>query len=285
MSKTFKKELSKVTVNQIKAKYHNNEKIAAITAYDYTMAKMIDESGVDIVLVGDSLGMVIQGEENTLPVEMDDMVYHTRCVAKGVKRAQVVADMPFMSYQASFEDAVINAGKLLKAGAEAVKLEGGEEIGELVFYLTRVGIPIMGHVGLKPQSIHTMGGYKVQGKSKLDADDIFNDAQCIEEAGAYAIVLEGIPLEVAKEITESLKIPTIGIGSGSDCGGQILVSYDLLGADPNFKPRFVRQYMNLHESVQTALKSYIADVQSGNFPAEEESVHRTLVEVKAVQKR
>ena len=275
-----KETSSKITIKKLTALYHNDQKISAVTAYDYTMAKLVDAAGVDIILVGDSLGMVVQGEKNTLPVDIEHMIYHTKCVAKGVTNAHIMADMNFMSYQSSHEDAVLNAGKLLKAGAESVKLEGGEEIADLVWYLNKVGIPVMGHIGLKPQSIHTMGGYKVQGKSKLEADGIFNDAQALEEAGAFALLLEGIPTEVAQEITNSVNIPTIGIGSGPFCNGQVLVINDILGANPDFKPKFVRQYANMSKFVQTAVKAYVSDVRKGSFPSEEESVHRNLVEVK-----
>lgn len=279
----IKKASTKVTIKEIKDLYLRREKLTAVTAYDYTMARLMDASGVEMILVGDSLGMVVQGEKTTIPVEMEHMLYHTRCVAAGVKRAHLIADMPFMSYQASHEEAILNAGKLLKAGAESVKMEGGEEIADLIWYLGKVGVPVMGHIGLKPQSVLTMGGYRVQGKNKADADQIFNDAQVLEEAGCYALVLEGIPLEVAEEITRAVDIPTIGIGSGPECSGQVLVSYDLLGANEEFKPRFVRQYANLSDTIQSAMKGYIKDVKAGHFPAEQESVHRTLVEVKPIE--
>lgn len=277
------KRIVRKSIRDLQKQYHFGEKITAVTAYDATMARMVDEAGIDLILVGDSLGMVIQGEETTIPVEMDHMLYHTKCVAAGVQRAHVMADMPFLSYQSSHEDAVNNAGKLLKAGAQSVKIEGGEEMADLVWYLSKVGIPVMGHVGLKPQSVHAMGGYKVQGKSKAGADEIFNDAQALEEAGAFGLLLEGIPSEVAHDISNSVKIPTIGIGSGPDCGGQVLVVYDLLGADPEFQPRFVRKYMNLNQVVQKSIKAYIKDVKEGDFPSEKESVHRNLVEVKAAK--
>lgn len=280
-----KETVKKITISKLKTKYHQNEKISVVTAYDYTMARLVDRAGIDVVLIGDSLGMVIQGQSSTLPVKIDEMIYHTKCVVKGVQRAHVMADMNFMSYQASQEDAIHNAGELIKAGAESVKLEGGEEIADLVWYFTKIGIPTVGHIGLKPQSIHMMGGYKIQGKSKLDGDQIIEDAKILEEAGAFALLLEGIPVELAQEITESVEIPTIGIGSGPHCSGQVLVLYDLLGADPDFQPRFVRQYMNLHDSVQNAIKSYISDVTDGNFPSEKESVHRNLVEVKSLQRK
>lgn len=197
----------------------------------------------------------------------------------------IMADMPFLSYQASYEEGVKNAGLLLKAGAESVKIEGGEEMADLVWYLNKIGIPVMAHVGLKPQSIHTMGGYKVQGKTKKDAEIILDDAKIMEEAGAFSLLLEGIPLEVAEQITRSVQIPTIGIGSGPHCSGQVLVCYDILGANPDFKPRFVKGYADLHEVVNRAFSEYIAEVKSGVFPGEEQSVHRDLVAVKAEEKK
>lgn len=274
------KAIQRKTIKDLHKMYIQGEKISAVTAYDATMARLVDMAGVDLILVGDSLGMVIQGGDSTLGVDIDQMIYHTSCVAAGVTQAHVMADMPFMSYQSSHEMAIENAGNLIKAGAQSVKLEGGEEIADLVWYLNKVGIPVMGHVGLKPQSINTMGGYKLQGKSKQDADEIFNDAQALEEAGAFALLLEGIPLEVATDISQAVQIPTIGIGSGVNCAGQVLVVYDLLGANSNFKPKFVRQYMNLEKSVKKAVKEYVDDVKSSNFPSEMESTHRTLVEVK-----
>lgn len=275
---------TKITMNEVRSLYNHNEKLTMVTAYDYTMARIIDHAGIDMILVGDSLGNVIQGEANTLPVNIEHVVYHTRCVAKGVKRAHITADMPFMSYQVSMEEAIDNAGQLVKAGAESIKIEGGEEMADLVWYLNRIGIPVVGHLGLKPQSIHTMGGYRVQGKSKAEADEIFNDAKVFEESGASLLVLESVPMELAKEITESVQIPTIGIGSGPHCSGQVLVVYDLIGANPDFKPRFVKNYMNLSESMGEALRDYISEVKAGTFPGESESVHRNLVEVKAVKK-
>lgn len=253
-----------------------------ITAYDYTMANIVDAAGADIILVGDSLGMVVQGHNHTLPVDIEHMIYHTQCVAKAVKRAHIVADMPFLSYQVSHEEAVKNAGRLLKAGAESVKIEASEEFSDLVWYMNRIGIPVMAHIGLKPQNYHTMGGNRVQGRSKTESDDIFNDAKAFEEAGAYALLLEGMPLELAHEITDSVEIPTIGIGSGPFCSGQVLVSYDILGANPEFEPRFVRKYMDLFGDAKQAFERFIGDVQRGTFPDEHESVHRNLVEVKPV---
>lgn len=275
------KPVQRKTIKDIYKMHVQSEKISVVTAYDATMARLVDMSGVDMVLVGDSLGMVVQGGENTLGVDMEHMIYHTSCVASAVQQAHVMADMPFMSYQSNHELAVENAGNLIRAGAQSVKIEGGEEMADLVWYLNKIGIPVMGHIGLKPQSINTMGGYKLQGKTRADADEIFNDAQALEEAGAYALLLEGIPVEVATDISNSVQIPTIGIGSGPNCSGQVLVIYDLLGANSEFKPKFVRHYMDLEKSVTKAMKSYISDVKDGSFPSEAESTHRTLVEVKS----
>lgn len=285
MSQQIKKSAEKLTVPKLQQMYRNGEKITMLTAYDFTMASLVDEAGIDMILVGDSLGMVIQGHKDTLPVSNDDLIYHTKCVARGVKRGHVMADMPFLSYQISQEEAVRNAGLLLKAGAESVKLEGGEEMADLVWYMNKIGIPVMAHIGLKPQSVHTMGGYKIQGKSKRAAEIILEDAKVMEEAGAFSLLLEGIPMEVAHQVTESVDIPTIGIGSGPKCSGQVLVCYDLLGANPNFKPRFVKQYANLHSITQKAFCDYIKDVKKGSFPGEEHSYHRNLVAIKKSGKK
>lgn len=274
----------KITVPKLQKMYQTGEKITMLTAYDSTMARLVDEAGMDMVLVGDSLGMVVQGQPSTLTVSIDELIYHTKCVASGVKRAHIMSDMPFMSYQASYEDAVKNAGLLLKAGAESVKLEGGEELTDLVWYLTKIGIPVMGHIGLKPQSVHMMGGYKVQGKTKKEADILIDEAKMLEEAGAFSLLLEGIPVEVADEVTRAVHIPTIGIGCGPHVSGQVLVIYDLLGANPDFKPKFVKQYANLHELTQKAFAEYITDVKNGKFPAEENGVHQNLVIVKNEKK-
>ncbi len=276
MSQSIRDKKDKITVPRLQAMHRQGEKLTMLTAYDYTMARLVDEAGIDVVLVGDSLGMVIQGHANTIPVTIEDLIYHTRCVAKGVTRAHIMADMPFLSYQVSFDEAVLNAGLLLKAGAESVKIEGGEEIADLVWYLNKIGIPVMAHIGLKPQSVHTMGGYKIQGKLSHDAEIILNEAQVMEEAGAFALLLEGIPLELAQKISETVTIPTIGIGSGPHCSGQVLVVTDLLGANPDFKPRFVKNYANFHEISQNAFGAYIQDVRSGKFPDQEHSVCREL---------
>ncbi|MBI2340345.1 MAG: 3-methyl-2-oxobutanoate hydroxymethyltransferase [Deltaproteobacteria bacterium] len=275
----------KITVPKLFKMRQNGEKITMITAYDFTMARLADEAGADMILVGDSLGMVIQGERDTLGVSIEDLIYHTGCVARGVSRAHVMADMPFMSYQVCHEEGVKNAGLLLKAGAESVKIEGGEEMADFVWYMNKIGIPVMAHVGLKPQSIHVMGGYKVQGKTRKEAEIIIEDAKIMEEAGAFSLLLEGIPLEVAEQVTRSVQIPTIGIGSGPHCNGQVLVCTDILGANPDFKPRFVKRYADFHEIATRAFSEYIAEVKSGAFPGEEHSVHRDLVAVKAEEKK
>lgn len=264
--------LKKITLPEIKGMKKNRQKISMLTAYDCTFAKMLDQAGIDIVLVGDSLGMVIQGRKNTLQVDLNDMIYHSRNVSRGVQRAHLVCDMPFMSYQGSEDEAVKNCGKVIKQGkAESVKLEGGEEIAPLIQRLVKAGIPVMGHIGLQPMHVHQMGGYKVQGKDSKSAQQILKSAKAIEKAGAYAIVLEGVPAVLAKKISRSLKIPTIGIGSGPDCDGQVLVIYDLLGMFQDFRPRFVRLYADLFKTITQSVKNYISDVKSGNFPNEKES--------------
>lgn len=257
-----------VTVPAIRARKFQSPKIATLTAYDYTTGRLVDEAGVDIVLVGDSLGTVIQGHETTLPVTIDEMIYHCKCVARGVQRALIVCDMPFMSYQVSIERAVDSACRMLKeGGAAAVKLEGGTVIAETVRRLVSLDIPVMGHVGLTPQSVHRMGGYKVQGRTNADA--IIADALALEEAGAFAIVIEGVPDDVAQIITETIKIPTIGIGAGNACDGQVLVIHDLLGLQSSPVPKFVRQYANFHDEAIQAIQSYMHDVREGAFPGTE----------------
>lgn len=278
------KNFEKITIPKLLKMVKHGEKITMLTAYDAAMARLVDEAGVEIVLVGDSLGMVVQGHANTLPVNIDDLIYHTSCVARGVMRAHIMADMPFMSYQASYEEGVANAGLLIKAGAESVKIEGGEEMTDLVWYLNKIGIPVMAHIGLKPQSIHAMGGYKVQGKTRLQADAIMNDAKILEEAGAFSLLLEGVPVEVAEKITSAVHIPTIGIGSGAHVGGQVLVVNDVLGMNPDFRPRFVKNYLDFHVLSQKAFAQYIHEVKQGIFPGEEHSVHRDLVEVRENEK-
>jgi len=262
----------RVTIHTLQAMKNRGERITMLTAYDATFARLLDESDVDILLVGDSLGMVIQGHDTTLPVTIDEVVYHTRAVARGAQRAHVVGDMPFMSYQGNPDEALANAGRLLKdGGAHSVKIEGGAQVADLVRRMVSSGIPVMGHVGLTPQSFHQLGGFKVQGREDREAARLLDDARALERAGAYAIVLEGIPAAVAQTITEALSIPTIGIGAGPGCDGQVLVIYDLLGMDDQFKPKFVRRYESLGTRIRTAVRSYVSDVRDGAFPSERES--------------
>jgi len=262
----------KVTTATIRARKGSGERTAVLTAYDVVFARLADEAGIDVVLVGDSLGMVVQGERTTLAVTLDDMVYHTRIVSRGVRRAHLVADMPFMSYQASVEDGVRAAGRLLKEGrAEAVKLEGGVEIAELVRRLVTAGIPVMGHVGMTPQSVHEFGGFKLQGRSDEQRAKILADARAVADAGAYAIVVETVPQALAAEITRAVPAVTIGIGAGPDCDGQVMVMHDLLGLEPAWKPRFVRRYAEMGKAAGEAFAAYAADVRAGRFPAAGES--------------
>jgi 3-methyl-2-oxobutanoate hydroxymethyltransferase len=265
---------SKVTIHTLKAMKQRGDKITMLTAYDATFAHLLDEGGADILLVGDSLGMVIQGHETTLPVTLDEMIYHCRAVARGSRRAQIVGDMPFMSYQSSLADGIAAAGRMMKeGGCHAIKLEGGAQHAELVSRLVASGIPVMGHIGLTPQSYHQLGGFKIQGRERGGAERLIADARALEEGGAYAIVLEGIPAEIATEITAAVGIPTIGIGAGAGCDGQVLVIYDLLGMDDSFKPKFVRRYENFATRIRTAVNSYINDVRSGAFPGAAETFH------------
>ncbi|WP_153867948.1 3-methyl-2-oxobutanoate hydroxymethyltransferase [Aggregicoccus sp. 17bor-14] len=249
-----------------------SQKVCMVTAYDATFARILDDAGADVLLVGDSLGMVFQGRDSTLPVTMDQMVYHCQAVMRGARRAHVVGDMPFMSYQVSVEEAVRNAGRLVaEGGVGAVKLEGGEEFAATVAAITRASIPVMGHLGLTPQSVHKMGGYVVQGREEEQAQKILQDALALERAGCYALVLEGVPLELAKQITARLSIPTIGIGAGKHCDGQVLVCYDLLGMNPDFKPKFVKRYTDLHGNISEATRAFFSEVREGVFPDEEHS--------------
>ena len=252
----------------------NKKKITCLTAYDYPTARLMDEAGVDVVLVGDSVAMVVLGYESTLPLTMEESLHHTKAVRRGVQRALVVADMPFGTYQGDVNEALKNAVRFVKeAGAEAVKVEGGERRLEVIARLTEAEIPVMGHVGLTPQSVHAMGGYRVQGKTERAAEQLLRDARAVEAAGAFAIVLEGIPRELAAEITKSVRIPTIGIGAGPDCDGQILVLHDLLGLTFQEPPKFARRYANVGEVISRAVREYCADVQGGAFPSDAESYH------------
>lgn len=248
----------------------NGEKLTMLTAYDYTTAKLLDESGIDSILVGDSLGMVVLGYDDTLSVTMEDMIHHSAAVARGAKNALIVTDMPFMSYQTSVYDAVVNAGRLVKEGkAQAVKLEGGIEFCEHIKAIVNASIPVCAHLGLTPQSINAFGGFKVQGKGKEAAQKLLDEARAVEQAGAFAVVLECVPAKLAKKISESISIPTIGIGAGAGCDGQVLVYQDMLAMYPDFKPKFVKQYTQLGSVMKDAFKQYIAEVKSGVFPSEE----------------
>jgi len=260
------------TIHDFLKKKKDGKKITMLTAYDYPFARILDESGIDAILVGDSLGMVVQGLENTLPVTMDEMIYHTKMVARAAKNSLIVGDMPFMSYQTSIDDAKRNAGRFLKeGGAAAVKLEGGAEVLEHIKAMTRSDIPVMAHIGLTPQSIHRMGGYKVQGKTAEAAKRLLDEAHAVEDAGAFSLLLEAVPLSLAKKITEELSIPTIGIGAGPHCDGQVLVLHDVIGLFERFVPKFVKQYANLKKDIATAVKNYKDDVEKGIFPSETES--------------
>ena len=266
----------RVTIHTLRQMKERGEKIAVLTAYDATFARLLDEGGADVLLVGDSLGMVVQGNDTTLPVTLDEMAYHCRAVVRGTKRAHVVGDMPFMTYQSSVEQGMANAGKLIKeGGCHSVKLEGGAQHAELVRRLVGAGIPVMGHIGLTPQSFHQLGGFKVQGREQGGREKLIADALALEEAGVYAIVLEAIPADIAREITEKLTIPTIGIGAGVECDGQVLVSYDMLGMDETFKPRFVRRFANLGATIKDAVSQYVGEVRGGTFPSDAESFAAT----------
>ena len=262
----------RVTIHTLRGMKERGEKIAMLTAYDATFARLLDEGGADVLLVGDSLGMVVQGHDTTLPVTLEDMIYHCRAVVRGAARAHVVGDMPFGSYQASLEQGVANAAKLMKeGGCHSVKLEGGAVHAELVRRLVSAGIPVMGHIGLTPQSFHQLGGFKVQGRDSGGRERLLADARALEEAGVYAIVLEAIPSDIAREITETVSVPTIGIGGGVNCDGQVLVSYDMLGMDETFKPRFVRRFATLGQTIKDATAAYVSEVRSGTFPSDAES--------------
>jgi len=256
------------TIQDFIKKKKDGEKITMLTAYDYPFAKIVDQAGIDVILVGDSLGMVVQGLDNTLPVTMDEMIYHTKMVSRAVTNAMVIGDMPFMSYQASVSEAVTNAGRFLKeAGAAGVKLEGGAEIAPQIKAMLKADIPVMAHIGLTPQSIHRMGGYKVQGKSDDSAKKLIEEAHIVEDAGAFSLLMEAIPMKVAKQITKELSIPTIGIGAGPHCDGQILVLHDVIGLFERFVPKFIKQYANVNKEVSKAIKSYKKEVETGKFPS------------------
>lgn len=264
--------MKKVTVQTLRDMKQAGEKIVSLTAYDYSFASVLDDAGVDLVMVGDSLGMVVQGETSTLPVTLDDMVYHSACVRRGCQRALLVVDLPFMSYQLSPEQALESAGALLKeGGAEMVKLEGGVHMLETVEFLVERGIPVCAHLGLTPQSVHQLGGYKVQGRDTETADRIHDEALALQDAGAGALVLEAVPTALAAGISASLDIPTIGIGAGPQCDGQVLVLYDMLGIYPGHRPKFSRNFMEGATSIQVAVSAYVQAVRAGEFPADEHS--------------
>lgn len=262
----------KITKNSILKMKKSGEKIAAITSYDYLSTRLIDETGIDFILVGDSLGMVVMGYENTIPVTMEEMIHHLKAVTRARPRAIVVGDMPFMSYQASIEDAVRNAGRLVKeGGAESVKLEGGERYVPVIEAIVQASIPVVGHLGLTPQSLYQMGGYRIQGRDDESAALMLREARALEKAGCFAIVLEGIPWQLAKNITDSISIPTIGIGAGKYCDGQVLVINDMLGIYDHQLPRFVKVYDEIGERIRKAVADYALEVKSGKFPTMEHS--------------
>jgi len=260
----------RVTTAYFRKAKEGGRRITVLTAYDFPLARMIDEAGIDAILVGDSVGNVVLGYENTLPVTMEEMLHHTKAVVRAVKRAMVIADMPFLSYQVSQEEAVRNAGRLLKeGGAQAVKLEGGREVDATVRAIVAAGIPVMGHIGLTPQAVHQLGGYRVQGRDAAAAQKVLDDARALNAAGVFAIVLECVPVPLARVITQAVSVPTIGIGAGPYCDGQVLVTHDLLGLYGGFTPRFVKQYANLHAQIAEALAQYRREVVEGAFPGEE----------------
>jgi len=263
---------NKVGLRQIFRKYGNGEKLVALTAYDALTARFVDECDTDIILVGDSLGMTMLGYTTTVPVTMDDMLHHTRAVCRGVKHALVVGDLPFLSYHLGLEQALVNAGRFLQdAGADAVKLEGGELMSDTIRGLVSAGIPVMGHIGILPQQVFAQGGYRVQGRTNNEVKQLLLDAKSVEEAGAFAIVLEGITSDIAKEITEHISIPTIGIGAGINCSGQIQVIHDILGLYEDFQPKHSRCYQNLSQLFREGISEYVSDVRTGKFPGEKES--------------
>lgn len=259
-----------VTVPRLRKMKREGRRITMVTAYDATFARLFDEAGIDILLVGDSLGMVVQGQDSTLPVTVDEVIYHCRAVARGTRRAHLVADMPFLSWQVSLEEALRNAGRFLsEGGVHAVKLEGGVDAAPTIERIVHAGIPVMAHVGLTPQSVHAMGGFRVQGKTEEAAARVLADAKAVADAGAYTLVLEGIPTDLAQRITEAVGIPTIGIGAGPHCDGQVLVCYDLLGLTPDLKPKFVKRYAEFFEEGVEAARRYRDEVIAGVFPSEE----------------
>jgi 3-methyl-2-oxobutanoate hydroxymethyltransferase len=264
--------MPKTTIPDLYQKKAEGRKITMLTAYDVPTAQIVDQAGIDMILVGDSVGMVVQGLDSTLPVTMEEMLYHTRMVSRAAKTSMVVGDLPFLSYQTGIDDAVRNAGRFLKeAGAEAVKLEGGVQAAPAIKALVAAGIPVMAHIGLTPQSVHLLGGFKVQGRDEAAREKVLADARAVQDAGAFSVVLESVPANLAKEIGGTIRIPTIGIGAGPHCDGQVLVLHDLLGLFDRFTPKFVKQYANMKEQAVHAVKQFKQDVESGGFPSEEHS--------------
>lgn len=260
----------KFTIKSFQKAKEDKQQISVLTAYDYSMAKILDSAGVDAILVGDSLGMVVQGKDSTISVTLDEMIYHAKAVTRAAKRALVIVDMPFMTYHTSANEAVRNAGRLMKeGGAEAIKLEGGVEFADTIRQIVRAQIPVMGHIGMTPQSVHMFGGFKVQGKNLQQAQKIIDDAKALEEAGVFAITLECVPEELTKIITKSVNVPIIGIGAGKYCDGQVLVCNDMLGMFNDFVPKFVKQYTHISTDIASAVKSYIKEISSGDFPQKE----------------
>lgn len=266
------KEIKKVTTHTLQQLKNKGEKIAMITAYDFSFAKIFDQAGIEIILVGDSASNVMAGHETTVPITLDQMIYHAQCVVRGIQRCLVVVDMPFGTYQSNSDIALASAIKIMKeTGGHSIKMEGGEEISDSIKKIVSAGIPVMGHLGLTPQSIYKFGTYTVRAKEETEALKLKSDALKLQDAGCFAIVLEKIPAHLAKEVSESLQIPTIGIGAGNNCDGQVLVMHDLLGINTEFKPRFLRQYLNMNDQVTQAVQHYIADIKSKDFPNSNES--------------
>ena len=266
------KEIKRVTTNTLQKMKENGEKISMITAYDFSFAKLFDAAGIDVILVGDSASNVMAGHETTLPITLDQMIYHAQSVLRGIHRCLVVVDLPFGTYQSNSDIALASAIRIMKeTGAHAIKLEGGEEAIESIKRIVAAGIPVMGHLGLTPQSIYKFGTYTVRAKEEDEANKLRNDALLLQHAGCFAMVLEKIPAALAKEVSANIQIPTIGIGAGNDCDGQVLVMHDMLGINTEFKPRFLRKYLDLHEQITSAVQQYIGDVKSGDFPNEKES--------------
>lgn len=265
-------DLQKITTEALRKMKSEGEKISMLTAYDFTIAKMVDAGGVEMVLVGDSAANVMAGYDTTLPITLDQMIYHTQCVSRGVSRAMVVADLPFGTYQSNPEKALDSAVRMMKeGGAHATKIEGGEEIKESIIKIVNAGIPVVGHLGLTPQSVHQFGGYGLRAKGDAEAEKLMSDAQLLQDLGCFAVVLEKIPSKLAKQVTDSLSIPTIGIGAGVGCDGQVLVFQDMVGMNKGFKPKFLRQYLDLHTEITTAVSQYVDDVKKAQFPNEKES--------------